>query len=201
MPHDEFNKLLAKKVLEDCYPDRYPALVANESPDLVDQTTHVGVEVTEATDSKEEQIKANFWKLEEAKTEKERRIAREKLRKHYRDYDENLIGPVFGRSYTNVGCDIPGAELVLQSFQKKVNKLSYYSNLEKNSLLSRYDLFIILNGWAEESLMDRLLPAFIDGNGSGCHYSRVYCADIKNLFVFDLDERSYLFSEAVMKKY
>ncbi len=192
----DYDECHAKLILEKYFPQQYSDLRLSDCPDLRDESRNVGIEVTLANDSKDEEA----WSLgsdihycqldEKTKCKKLKRL--DQLGYQYKG--ECMIGP--GHQYPSRGPDpLPIEKTPCLYFINAVSEKLKKLNSGNYAVLSRYDLFVESQVRIEDWMLPKLLDKLISLSVYKINYTFIYLSALNGLFVFDLATKEYKYFE------
>ena len=181
----DYEECYAKVILENLFPDEYKSLKITDKPDLVNETTKVGIEVTSAIPQKYREA-VQLWSMIPYASLKQAERDKERMKQLGVEYQGGVQAwPSQSYSASDI-LKTPLSEVV-SAFQKKIEKL----NSGQYRLLLRYDLFIHSEVWLDSKRAAELLQFLAKKNVGNLVYTSVFLTTSIDIFRFDLLKRNY----------
>ena len=181
----DYEECYAKVILESLFPEEYKDLKIADKPDLVNETTNIGVEVTSAVAQKHREA-VRLWSTipyvspEQAERDKERM---KQLGVEYQGGVQDWPSESYSASDIE---QTPISEVVL-AFQNKIEKL----NSGQYRQFLRYDLFIHSEVWLDSGRAAEVLQILAEKNIGNLVYTSVFLTTSIDIFRFDLLKGNY----------
>lgn len=166
-------EVYARLILQLIDPGAYSGLQHGDKPDLFDAETSIGVEVTQAISSNNQEADALYAKLRSTKDEKLREKLTERIEQvGAQVFEWGLFGPKGTDSF----------DLAMDAFCTKLTKLNNggYKAFEHNHLLIRSDIL------ADAMMLGEALTLFSERNDKAVKFERVIVTVPGHNYDFDL---------------
>lgn len=180
----DYEECYTKVILEDLFPDEYKNLKIADKPDLVNETTKVGIEVTSAIPQNHREA-VRLWSMMPYVSPEQVEHNKKRMKQLGVEYQGGVqLWP--SQSYST--SDISKTPLVVSAFQKKIEKL----NRGQYRQLQRYDLFIDSEMWLDGGRATEMLQVLEKKNVGNLVYTFVFLTTLTDIYRFDLCKGEYL---------
>lgn len=184
--HLDYEECYAKVILESLFLDEYKDLKIVDKPDLINETTKVGIEVTSAIPQKHREA-VRLWSMIPYVSPQQADDDKERMKQLGVEYQ---VGVQAWQSQSYSASDILKTPLldVVSAFQNKIEKL----NKGQYQQLQRYDLFIHSEVWLDSGRASEMLQVLAEKNVGNLVYTSVFLTTSIDFFRFDLLKGDYL---------
>lgn len=185
-----YEECYAKILLENLFYDQYQNLVILDKPDLQDINKKVGIEVTDCTPRKKQELIANWQKAYFGDAEKKKKYI-ERMKQLGIEYTGGV--QFWGsETYANdINCS-PIKEF-LNAVEKKVKKI----NAGKYALCGKYDLFVLSEIFIPTEQKAEVLNQLAQINNDSIAYENIYLSTNENTLIrfnmklMQIDEKDF----------
>lgn len=183
--HLDYEECYAKIILESLFPEEYKDLKIADKPDLENETTKVGIEVTSAI-SKNHREAVRLWSTIPYVSSKQAERNKERMKQLGVEY-QGGVQSWPSESYSASDIEKTPISEVALAFQNKIEKL----NSGQYRQLLRYDLFIHSEVWLDSGRAAEMLQILVKKNVGNLVYTSVFLTTSRDIFRFDLLKGNY----------
>lgn len=182
----DYEECYAKVILENLFPDEYEDLIIADKPDLVNETTKAGIEVTSAIPQKHREA-VRLWSMMPYVSSEQAEHDKERMKQLGVEY-QGGVQAWPPESYSTSNISKTPLSTVVSAFQKKIEKL----NCGQYRQLQRYDLFIHSEVWLDGGRASEMLRVLAKENIGNLLYMSVILTTSIDIYRFNLFKREYL---------
>lgn len=185
-----YDECYAKLILEKFFPDEYSNLELSDRPDLRDIVHNIGIEVTSAIPTGEQEAMELACKIPFLSEQQQKRRIEYLKRKGYEYTEFCMTGPT--RSYSWTGFDLPPLEETFcADFFCAVSKKTDTLNKGHYAPMSRYNLFVQSELLVEDWMPPKMLEWVVSVSDREKVYSVIYLLALNGLFVFNIEGKTW----------